>query len=183
LSRCLQGVHIVAAEAVREDYRHYIETSFLVRDPSLKARIGRLIAAEKLLWQEAFVSLARPFRSGGRLSDLIDEGVLGPRISRASWGFETIFAHQAAATRRIGSGTAQERNTIVATGTSSGKTEAFLLPIADDCLRYAGERAVRGDRLPDERARQRPAGAVAPPAGRHRCHLWPLQRRHALQRP
>src|SRR6266540_1339017 len=101
----------VAAEAVRDDYRHYIETSFLVRDPSLKARIGLLIEAEKLLWQEAFVSLARPFRSGGRLSDLVDDGALGPRISRASWGFETVFAHQAAATRRIGSGTAQERNT------------------------------------------------------------------------
>ena len=65
----------VAAAAVREDYRHYIETSFLVRDPALKARIGQLIEDEKLLWQEAFVSLARPFRSGGSLSDLVAEGV------------------------------------------------------------------------------------------------------------
>lgn len=131
-----------AAAAVREDYRHYIETSFAVRDPALKARIGRLIETEKLLWQEAFVSLARPFRSGGSLSDLVDHGVLSPRVSRASWGFETVFAHQAAAARRIG-GAGDGRNTIIATGTGSGKTEAFLLPIVDDCLRHQAERGVR----------------------------------------
>jgi len=132
-----------AAEAVREDYRHYIETSFLVRDPALKARIGQLIDTEKLLWQEAFVSLARPFRSGGSLSELVAEGVLGPRITRANWGFDAVFAHQAAATRRLSGASERGQNTVVATGTGSGKTEAFLLPIVDDCLRHQGEPGVR----------------------------------------
>src|SRR5262249_14256923 len=109
-----------------------------VRDPSLKARIGRLIESEKLLWQEVFVSLARPFRDGGKLSDLVDKNVL-----RANWGFESVFAHQAAATRRIGSNAAQERNTIVATGARSGRAESFRLPIVDDCLRHTDERGVR----------------------------------------
>ena len=132
-----------AAEAVREDYRHYIETSFLVRDPALKARIGQLITTEKLLWQEAFVSLARPFRSGGSLSELVAEGVLSPHVTRAHWGFEAVFAHQAAATRRLGGVPGSNRNTVVATGTGSGKTEAFLLPIVDACLRHQAERGVR----------------------------------------
>ena len=132
-----------AAEAVREDYRHYIETSFLVRDPALKARIGHLIDTEKLLWQEAFVSLARPFLSGGSLSELVADGVLGSLVTHAHWGFDAIFAHQAAATRRLGGAVGSSRNTIVATGTGSGKTEAFLLPIVDDCLRHQDERGVR----------------------------------------
>ncbi len=132
-----------AAEAVREDYRHYIETSFLVRDPALKARIGQLIDTEKLLWQEAFVSLARPFRSGGSLGELVAEGVLSTQVTRAHWGFDAVFAHQAAATRRLGGTAGQSRNTVVATGTGSGKTEAFLLPIVDDCLRHQDERGVR----------------------------------------
>jgi ATP-dependent helicase YprA (DUF1998 family)/very-short-patch-repair endonuclease len=132
-----------AAEGVRTDYRHYIETSFLVRNPELKARIGQLIETEKLLWQEAFVSLARPFRSGGSLSDLVAAGILSPQVTQAHWGFETIFAHQAAATRRLRGAAGQGRNTVVATGTGSGKTEAFLLPIVDDCLRHRDERGVR----------------------------------------
>ncbi len=132
-----------AAESVREDYRHYIETSFLVRDPALKARIGHLIDTEKLLWQEAFVSLARPFLSGGSLSELVADGVLGSLVTHAHWGFDAIFAHQAAATRRLGIAVGSSQNTIVATGTGSGKTEAFLLPIVDDCLRHQDERGVR----------------------------------------
>ena len=90
----------VAAEAIRDDYRHYIETSFPVRDPALKAEIGQLIEAQKLLWQEVFVSLARPFRGGGSLNDLVGAGVLSPAISRVHWGLERLFAHQAAAARR-----------------------------------------------------------------------------------
>lgn len=133
----------VAAAGVREDYRHYIETSFLVRDPELKARIGQLIETEKLLWQEAFVSLAHPFRGGGSLSELIAEGVLDPGVTQAHWGFDALFAHQAAATQRICGQAGPDRNTVVATGTGSGKTESFLLPIVDDCLRHQGERGVR----------------------------------------
>lgn len=132
-----------AAEAVREDYRHYIETSFPVRNPLLKARIGQLIETEKLLWQEAFVSLARPFHSGGSLGELVAEGALGPRISQPSWGFDAVFAHQAEATRRLSSIAGRGQNTVVATGTGSGKTESFLLPIVDDCLRHQGEPGVR----------------------------------------
>src|SRR5689334_8234870 len=102
----------VAAEAVREDYRHYIETSFPVRDPALKAQIQRLIAEEKLLWQEAFVSLARPFHTGGHLTDLIADGTLAPQIARAHWGFDALFAHQAATTRRISGDPRLQLNTI-----------------------------------------------------------------------
>ena len=133
----------VAAEAVRKDYRHYIETSFPVRDSAIKAQVQHLIESEKLLWQELFISLARPFRTGGHLNDLIADGILAPEISQADWGFDTVFAHQAAAARRIGGSAAQGHNTIIATGTGSGKTESFLLPIVDDCLRHADERGVR----------------------------------------
>src|ERR1035437_5895581 len=42
-----------------------------------------------------------------------------------------LYKHQVEATTRIQNG----HNTVIATGTGSGKTEAFLLPILDHCAR------------------------------------------------
>ncbi|MGT2548893.1 DEAD/DEAH box helicase, partial [Streptococcus milleri] len=42
-----------------------------------------------------------------------------------------LYAHQDAALRKVRAG----RNVVVATGTGSGKTESFLLPILDDLVR------------------------------------------------
>lgn len=48
---------------------------------------------------------------------------------------ERLYAHQEDAVRRISSG----RHTVIATGTGSGKTESFLIPIMDYCLRERGK--------------------------------------------
>jgi ATP-dependent helicase YprA (DUF1998 family) len=52
---------------------------------------------------------------------------------------EQPFAHQAAAARRIADG----EPTVVATGTGSGKTEAFLAPIVDHCLHHRNESGLK----------------------------------------
>lgn len=117
----------LVAEKVKDAYRRYIETSFPIRREALRREFDRLIAEERLLWQEPFISLARPFRPGGAFQDLIAEGVLGPEILRAGWGFEKLFWHQAQAIRRLsgrvsfpfegeGRGGGRPRNTIIATG-------------------------------------------------------------------
>ena len=54
-----------------------------------------------------------------------------------SGGFDTsrpLYTHQVASIERLQRG----RNLIVASGTGSGKTECFLLPILDDALRKPG---------------------------------------------
>lgn len=139
------------AEQVQAAYHSYIRTSFPLRRPALEAEFERLVSEGRLLWREPFVSLSRPFKPGGTLEDLIHAGVLSERIRQAHWGFDNLFAHQAAAARRLSTlpGSSElpgrSHNTIVATGTGSGKTEAFLIPIVDHCLRLlpspAGGRA------------------------------------------
>lgn len=125
----MQPFHL--AEQVKETYYQYIRSSFPIRDEGLRMEFERLVHEEKLLWREPFVSLSRPYLPGASFSQLITEGVLSSHIRQAQWGFEELHAHQAAAARRI----AQGENTIVATGTGSGKTESFLIPIVDHCLR------------------------------------------------
>lgn len=49
--------------------------------------------------------------------------------------FERLFIHQEQAITAI----LENTSTIISTGTGSGKTESFLIPILDYCLKYPGE--------------------------------------------
>jgi ATP-dependent helicase YprA (DUF1998 family) len=124
------------ADATRTDYRRYIRTSFPVLDEQLRTLIDRMIEERNLLWKSPYVSLSRPYESKVTVQNLIDEGVLHPRLAaifRPSAGNEwRLFWHQEAAARRI----LQGLPTIVSSGTGSGKTEAFLIPILEYCLRH-----------------------------------------------
>src|SRR5579871_179872 len=135
----------VAAEHVKQAYRRYIQTSFPIRREDVRRRFEELIEREQLLWRDPFVSLSRPFARGASFEELVAERVLGSDITTASWGFSNLFRHQADAIRRLSTLSGTPRNTIVATGTGSGKTEAFIVPIVDGCQRNpapAGVRAV-----------------------------------------
>jgi ATP-dependent helicase YprA (DUF1998 family) len=114
----------VAANGIKDAYWRYIETSFPIRSDALRQQFRRLVDEEKLLWQEPFISLARPFKTGGTFDDLVAGGVLDPHIATAHWGFDQLWQHQADAIRRL-STLEVPHNTIVATGTGSGKTESF----------------------------------------------------------
>ena len=52
------------------------------------------------------------------------------------WGFDDLYAHQERAIRRLAIARPEgPLNTLVLSGTGSGKTESFLIPIVDACLR------------------------------------------------
>ena len=108
---------------------------------------------------------APPYEHGATLADLIAEGVLNPAFpglaSKAVPLDRPLYRHQEQAIRKIIAG----RNVIVATGTGSGKTESFLLPILDALirrarLRDARPRGTRPAAVSDERSRQRPDQAA-----------------------
>lgn len=125
----------VAARA-REGFRRYIRTGFPLRDPDLEAGRERLIE-EGLLWAEPYISLARPGSTGPELSSL--EGLLLPETIALPWGFDRLYGHQAEAIERLAPARAGgPRSTLVLSGTGSGKTEAFLIPVVDACFRSPG---------------------------------------------
>ncbi len=121
------------ADATLNWFRRYVRASFPLRDPELDRQRERLVD-EGLLWAEPYVSLARPGSSGPKLSGL--SGLLLPATLALPWGFDRLYEHQHRAIERlaVASGEAP-RNTLVLSGTGSGKTEAFLVPVVDACLR------------------------------------------------
>jgi len=129
---------LALAQQICADYRRYIETTFPILDSALHRQIDEKIDSEYLLWKGPYVSLSQPFTKGSSVTELAREGVLLPATAGIFSGW-TLYDHQERAVRRLVTG----QQTIVASSTGSGKTEAFLIPIIDYCLRHKATPGVK----------------------------------------
>ncbi len=118
------------AKSLREDYLKLLTTTFDPRQKPLKEAFQAEINTEGFLTREPYIALSQPYMHDSPIDDLLPE-------TRNRFGAiaEKPYKHQADAIRRIMRG----EPTVVATGTGSGKTEAFLMPIVDHCLRRKGQ--------------------------------------------
>ncbi len=119
---------------VVEEFRRYQLTAFPIADPRLAAQASALLGVgafgDSPLTKGPYVSLARGFREGATLPALVEEGLIHPALPGVA-EFPSLFAHQEETLRAALDG----RHTLISTGTGSGKTESFLYPIIDRCLR------------------------------------------------
>lgn len=122
------------AKSLREDYLKLLTTTFDPRQKPLKDAFLAEINTEGFLTREPYIALSQPYMHDSAIGELLPE-------TRDRFGAvaEKPYKHQADATRRIMNG----EPAVVATGTGSGKTEAFLMPIIDHCLR----RKRQGDKV------------------------------------
>lgn len=124
------------ADSTLDYYRRYVRSSFPLRDDALDSQRESLID-DGLLWADTFVSLSRPGSTGPLLAEISD--VLLPETLGLPWGFDRLYAHQHDAIRRLAaSRPGGPANTLILSGTGSGKTEGFLIPVVDACLRDPG---------------------------------------------
>lgn len=122
-------------EHVRESYLRYLATAFSLRDQELKKQLETQLRAPGVFVKGPYLEVTLPYRTGKTIGELIQEGLLTQEFGRLGKSIDAdrvLYAHQETALRKIiGLG----RNIVVATGTGSGKTEAFLYPVFDHLLR------------------------------------------------
>jgi len=141
----LQPIDIV--ERVKATYNSYIKTAFPLIDPALRAQVLEKVDGASLLWRGPYLSLQRPYvRTGETIAEAAAVLALRERLltageyvdskgeRHAPFGEWQLFAHQRNAIERILAGS----NTIISSGTGSGKTEAFFIPILNYCLQNPG---------------------------------------------
>lgn len=120
-------------ERIVRDFLRYQLTTYPFADQRLHRQMRRLLNLEETrstpLLRGPYISLSRAFRDGRSVAELAAEGVLHPVMPNLAL-FPGLRAHQEQAIREILAG----NTTLIATGTGSGKTEAFLYPIISRCL-------------------------------------------------
>ncbi|GII79225.1 RNA helicase [Sphaerisporangium rufum] len=127
-------------ERLIEDYESYTSSFVEVRDPAIAAHVEREHAL-KTRWPEPWVSLNPRFVTGGSIPDLIADGVLHPgtdpifRNKQATDGVSgpplVLYRHQREAVELARDG----RSYVLTTGTGSGKSLTYIVPIVDSVLR------------------------------------------------
>src|SRR5437660_12550415 len=138
----MNAIHI--AESLRESFIRYLLTTFNVgrSNPGLATAIRRSFEAPGVLFRGPFLELNPPYAKTATLRQLATEGVVNERLCQLRQDINPprdrplppdreLYAHQEQAVRRLA---AQGRNLVIASGTGSGKTECFLIPILNDLL-------------------------------------------------
>ena len=124
------------------DYRAFTEGAAVIRDP----RIAKFMEADldaKSQWPDPWLSLNPFFADGGSVTDLVDSGLLHPECARIFQAGKTsggtvcdgrpirFYQHQREAIEAAGKGVSY----VLTTGTGSGKSLAYIVPIVDRVLR------------------------------------------------
>jgi ATP-dependent helicase YprA (DUF1998 family) len=135
---------IDAAKQPREDFIRYLLTAYPLRDSSLRDKFEKELNKQGSIWQVPYLEGAQPYRPDLTVTDLVSKGVLHPEIAGLFLADRPLYQHQAAAVRAV---VEKQENIIVATGTGSGKTECFLLPMIDQLLKEEAELQAAGVRV------------------------------------
>ena len=126
---------IKVSERIEDEYRSYLRSSFPIADPSLNQDFDRQLRREFALTKGPLLEATPPYETGTSIRHLVEEGVLSRgflEFSEEALPLDRpLYLHQEQALRKATNG----RNLLIATGTGSGKTECFLLPIVDALLR------------------------------------------------
>ena len=131
-----------------DTYRDYATSFMRIRDDRIRNSVDDALDSGRL-WPHPRVGLNPAFESGGIIEDLVSEGLLHPaaspifRLGKSSTDALgrplPLYRHQAEAMRVA----ANDRNYVLTTGTGSGKSLAYIIPIVDHVLRTGSGRGVK----------------------------------------
>jgi len=128
------------------DYADYVRSFINIRDPQIAGKVEEKLQ-QGVLWPEPLIQLNPSFEPGGSIPDLISDHVLDP-------GCEKIFAikrddrppqplrlyrHQRDAIHAARTG----KSYVLTTGTGSGKSLAYIVPIVDFVLRNGSGKGIK----------------------------------------
>jgi ATP-dependent helicase YprA (DUF1998 family) len=122
------------AHGVCDEFLRYIFSAFPLSDPELAGQARKKLKGRSSLdiplVRGPFVSLSEAFAKGEPVQKLAQQGVLH-HVMPSLIGYPSMYLHQ----QRVFEAAKRGEHVLVATGTATGKTEAFLYPIVDDLLR------------------------------------------------
>ena len=121
----------VLTDQLQQGVEDFLRTTFPTTTANFHGVLDRFFEREGSVFKGPYVNVDLPFRHSGHGPDYFPEVPLG----------FPPYAHQAQAFERLSGENLQ--STLVATGTGSGKTEAFLWPVLDYVRQHKGEDGIK----------------------------------------
>lgn len=127
-----------AAETIKKQFIGYITTTYHFRNPQIQFCLEKEL--DRIISNGPFVEIKDTFETGKSIGELVSEGVLSPlfyELEKEKKGKimlpinRPLYLHQENAISKIVLG----KNVVVSTGTGSGKTHCFLIPVINELLR------------------------------------------------
>jgi ATP-dependent helicase YprA (DUF1998 family) len=121
------------------DYSEYVHSFLTIQDERIRDYVNEEVDAG-LFWPDPLIQLNPSFEAGSRIDDLVDEGLLDEECRRifclkddpkAAGKPLRLHRHQEEAIRAAKT----ESSYVLTTGTGSGKSLAYIIPIVDHVLR------------------------------------------------
>ena len=140
---------ITASKEITETFLRYIKTTFFIDDKVYMEKFKKQLQADSFFYKGPYLDFTDSFELGDSIKELIDKNVLNEDFLKVYINNKQIlerklYKHQELSIKRL----KQNNNLIVTTGTGSGKTESFLIPI----LNYLMDQKKRGELNPGVRA-------------------------------
>lgn len=136
---------VTASKHIKEKYYRYLKTTFKMGEP-YKKEYEALLENQDAFAKGPYLDVTDAFEKGKCIAELIEEGILPKSFSKINMNMtRPLYLHQEKAIRKVAT---ENRNLVVSTGTGSGKTESFLIPI----LRELATEAEAGMLCPGVRA-------------------------------
>lgn len=132
--------NFVALDAIRDSYRRYVATFQRFRNPVIAEWVKNQVQEGTILWRQPLIELNRRYKEGERLEKFVDRGVLKPdilkifkkEINNPDSPPIQPYHHQSIAIKKL---LEDQANIVAATGTGSGKSFCFGIPIVNECLK------------------------------------------------
>jgi ATP-dependent helicase YprA (DUF1998 family) len=131
-----------------DDYASYTRSFIKISDTRINEKVQTALN-EGELWPEPLLQLNPTFLPGGTVDDLVAEGVLHPECKRIfridksdsdHTGKELLLhTHQTEAIRKA----KENKSYVLTSGTGSGKSLTYIIPIVDHVLRRGSGRGVQ----------------------------------------
>ena len=135
-------------DRLTSDYSNFVRSFIEIRDDRIRSAVEAELQGG-LLWPDPLIQLNPSFEPGAWIDDLVQEGILHDECRRifrikpdhADPGRPLrLHRHQSEAIRTARSG----HNYVLTTGTGSGKSLAYIVPIVDHVLRTGSGRGLSG---------------------------------------
>ncbi len=124
-------------ETIIKNYKSYIKTAFSTRFPSFEAERENLLNTDGVLYRQPWVEALPEYKSSGKTITQLTEADTGLDATTLAWFKKLavsglfpkeieLYQHQLQMLQMAVRG---KENCVITSGTGSGKTESFLLPL------------------------------------------------------